>query len=121
MCLQTGSVPANLKVATVTPLLKKPSLDPSVLKKIRPISVLHFISKVLEKIELNQPQRFLSSNCIYEVFKSGFKSAHSTESGLLRVLNYIYLSTDSRDSVVLILLDLSAAFDTMHRPLLTII
>ncbi len=59
---------------------------------------------------LNQLQSFLSSNCIYEVFQSGFKSAHSTESALLRVLNYIYLSTDSGDSVVLILLDLSAVF-----------
>ncbi len=117
-CLQTGSVPTNLKVATVTPLLKKPSLDSSVLKKIRPISVLPFISKVLEKIVLNQLQSFLSSNCIYEVFQSGFKSAHSTESALLRVLNYIYLSTDSGDYVVLILLDLSAAFDTVDHTLL---
>ncbi len=35
-CLQTGSVPANLKIATVTPLLKKPSLDSSVLNIFRP-------------------------------------------------------------------------------------
>ncbi len=117
-CLQTGSVPANLKVAMVTPLLKKPSLDSSVQKFFRPISVLPFISKVLEKIVLNQIQSFLSSNCIYEVFQSGFKSAHSTESALLRVLNDIYLSTDSGDSVVLILLDLSAAFDTVDHSLL---
>ncbi len=117
-CLQTGSVPTNLKVAMVTPLLKKPSLDSSVLKHFRPISVLPFISKVLEKIVLNQLQSFLSSNCIYEVFQSGFKSAHSTESALLRVLNDIYLSTDSGDSVVLILLDLSSAFDTVDHTLL---
>uniref|UniRef100_A0A8C2BTF1 Reverse transcriptase domain-containing protein n=1 Tax=Cyprinus carpio TaxID=7962 RepID=A0A8C2BTF1_CYPCA len=117
-CLQTGSVPADFKVATVTPLLKKPSLDHTVLKKFRPISVLPFISKVLEKIVLNQLQHFLTSNSIYEVFQSGFKSAHSTESALLRVLNDIYLSTDSGDSVVLILLDLSAAFDTIDHSLL---
>ncbi len=119
-CLQTGSVPANLKVATVTPLLKKPSLDSSVLKKFRPISVLPFISKVLEKIVLDQLQHFLTSNCIYEIFQSGFKPVHSTESALLRVLNDIYITTDSGDSVVLILLDLSAAFDTVdHSTLLS--
>lgn len=117
-CLQTGSVPADFKVATVTPLLKKPSLDHTVLKNFRPISVLPFISKVLEKIVLNQLQHFLTSNSIYEVFQSGFKSAHSTESALLRVLNDIYLSTDSGDSVFLILLDLSAAFDTIDHSIL---
>ncbi len=52
---------------------------------------------------LDQLQHFLTSNCIYEVFQSGFKSVHNTESALLRVLNIIYLSTDSGDSVVLIL------------------
>lgn len=72
--------------------------------------LLPFISKVLEKILLEQLQHFLSSNGISEIFQSGFKSAHSTESALLRVLNDIYLSTDSGDSVILILLDLSAAF-----------
>lgn len=119
-CLKTGSVPANLKVATVTPLLKKPSLDPSVLKNYWPISVLPFISKLLEKIVLDQLQKFLSNNCIYEVFQSGFRTAHSTESALLRVLNDISLSTDSEDTVVLVLLDLSAAFDTIdHATLLS--
>ncbi len=109
-----------LEVATVTPLLNKPSLDSSVLKHFRLISVLPFISKVLEKIVLDQLQHFLTSNCIYEVFQSGFKSVHSTESALLRVLHDIYLSTYSGDSVVLILLELSAAFDTVdHSTLLS--
>jgi len=47
---------------------------------------------------------------------SGLPSAHSTESALLRVLNNIFISTDSGDSVVLILLYLSAAFDTVDHP-----
>ncbi len=95
-------------MATVTPLIKKPSLDSSVLNIFRPISVLPFISKVLEKIVLDQLQHFLTSNCKYEIFQFGFKSVHSTESAFLRVLNYIYITTDTGDSVVLILLDISA-------------
>ncbi len=60
----------------------------------------------------DQLQSFLSCNGISEMFQSGFKSVHSTETALLRVLNYIFVSTDS---VVLVLLDLSAAFDTVDH------
>ncbi len=81
----------------------------------RPISVLPFISKVLEKIVFDQLQSFLSCNGISEIFQSGFKSVHSTETALLRVLNYIFVSTDSGDSVVLVVLHLSAAFDTVDH------
>ncbi len=92
-------------MATVTPLLKKPSLDLSVLKNDRPISVLPFISKVLEKIVLFQLQSFLAVNNLFEHFQSA----------LLRVLNDIFLATDTGESVVLVLLDLSAAFDTINH------
>lgn len=85
-------VPAYLKVAAVTPLLKKHSLDLSVLKNYRPISVLPFISKVLENIACFQLQSFLAVNNLFEHFQSGFKTAHSTESALLRVLNDIFLA-----------------------------
>ncbi len=45
-------------------------------------------------------------------------NANSTESALLRVLNDILLATDTGDSVVLVLLDLSAAFDTINHSVL---
>ncbi len=117
-CLLTGSVPTCLKVATVTPLLKKPSLDTSDLNNFRPISVVPFISRILEKAVFCQLQLFLNKNHISEVFQSGFKPFHSTESALLRVLNDIYTATDAGDSVILVLLDLSAAFDTVDHTLL---
>jgi len=79
---------------------------------------LPFVSKVLEKVVLDQLQLFLKCNDISEKFQSGFKSAHSTESALLRVLNDIYRSTDTGDSVALVLLDLSAAFDTIDHSIL---
>lgn len=51
-------------------------------------------------------------------FLSGFRSRHSTEMALLRVLNGIYLSIDSGDPVALVLLDLTAAFDTVNHSIL---
>ncbi len=39
-------------------------------------------------------------------FQSGFRTGHSTESALIRVLNNILLKVDSGNRVVLVLLDL---------------
>lgn len=46
--------------------------------------------------------------------------SHSTESALLQVFNDTLLATDSGDSVILVLLDLTSAFDTVvHNILLS--
>ncbi|WP_419627697.1 hypothetical protein, partial [Thiolapillus sp.] len=53
--LATGIFPSCMKSAVVKPLLKKPSLDPNVLKHFRPVSNLPFVSKLIEKLVLDQP------------------------------------------------------------------
>ena len=47
--LSTGVFPSDFKKSLVIPLLKKPSLDPNVLKNYRPVTNLSFLSKILEK------------------------------------------------------------------------
>uniref|UniRef100_A0A9J7Y1L6 Reverse transcriptase domain-containing protein n=1 Tax=Cyprinus carpio carpio TaxID=630221 RepID=A0A9J7Y1L6_CYPCA len=117
--LQMSSVPLCLKQAVVHPLLKKDNLDPSDFNNYRPISKLPFLHKVLEKCVLNQISPYLISNNILDPFQSGFRAKHSTESALLRVVNDLLLSADSGNCTILLLLDLSAAFDTVdHRILL---
>ena len=58
---------------------------------------------------------YIDSNGLCEVFQSAYRTNHSTETALIRVYNDIALSIDSRKSVVLVLLDLSAAFDTVDH------
>ncbi|GAA6088096.1 uncharacterized protein LOC116682632, partial [Tachysurus ichikawai] len=48
----------------------------------------------------------------------GFRSRHSTESALFRVHNDILGALDVKSSVVLVLLDLTAAFDTVDHAIL---
>ena len=79
LSLQSGCVPPALKVAVIRPLLKKPTLDAEVLANYRLISILAFLSKVLEKVIASQLKDNLKHNILYEQFQSGFCSAHSTE------------------------------------------
>uniref|UniRef100_A0A3B3HMF5 Reverse transcriptase domain-containing protein n=1 Tax=Oryzias latipes TaxID=8090 RepID=A0A3B3HMF5_ORYLA len=113
--LAAGVVPSTFKHAMVQPILKKPSLDSAVLANFRPISKMPYISKLLEKVVYSQLEDFLNQHKIPEVFQSGFRPLHSTESALLRVSNDILLANDAGDYVVLVLLDLTAAFDTVDH------
>ncbi len=86
------------------PLLKKPSQDSNTLTSYRPIANLSFISKILEKIVSVQINSFLKENNILEEFRA----YHSTETTLTNIISDLKLNNVS----VLVLLDLSAAFDT---------
>lgn len=116
--LESGSVPSYFKQAVVEPLLKKPNLDPSLPKNYRPISKLPFTSKVLEKVVANQLNAFLANTNTLDKFQSGFRTKHSTETALLRVSNDILMAADSGECAVLIMLDLSAAFDTVDHSIM---
>ncbi len=99
-------------------ILLRSNLDSTELSNFRPISKLPFLSKVLEKVVVIQLQTFLRNNSVLEVFQSGFRALHSTESALLKVHNDILLTLDSGASAILVLLDLSAAFDTVDHNIL---
>jgi hypothetical protein len=116
--LTSGTFPSNYKDALVTPVLKKPSLDGDLLKNYRPVSNLSFVSKVLEKVVAAQLTKYLNDNGLAEPYQSAYRHGHSTETALLHVQNDIVHAVGQRKTVLLILLDLSAAFDTVNHEIL---
>ena len=117
LSIKTGIVPEKMKEAVVTPLLKKSTLPP-IMKNYRPVSNLSFISKVLERVVASRLKKYLADHNLDEVFQSAYKEGHSTETALVRVQSDILMSLDKQHVCLLILLDLSAAFDTVHHNIL---
>ncbi|KAJ1085082.1 hypothetical protein NDU88_005215 [Pleurodeles waltl] len=115
---ETATFPESWKHAEVNALLKKPKADPRDLKNYRPISLLPFPAKVIEKIVNGQLTRFLEDNNRLDTSQSGFSSKNSTETAFIAATNDIRTMLDRGDTTALILLDLSAAFNTIchHLP-----
>ena len=91
-----------------------------IFQNFRPISNLPMVSKVVEKAVADQFTRHILTNHLDEPFQSAYKAFHSTETALVKVQNDILQAIDQRQSVILLLLDLSAAFDTVdHSTLLS--
>ena len=111
--LQEGSFPSCFKTAHVTPLLKKAGLDKNILKNYRPVSNLSYISKLIEKAVAKQINEHIAHEGISNENQSAYRAFHSTETALLKIQNDIATSMDKGAAVGLVLLDLSAAFDTI--------
>ena len=60
----------------------------------------------------------MSKSNLNEKMQSAYRAFHSTETALTRVQSDILMSLDNKRSVLLILLDLSAAFDTIDHNIL---
>ena len=110
-----GVFPASQKQAIVFPRLKKPTLDPTILSSYRPISNLSSISKLIERVAAVRLVGHSEGNSLFPVHQSSYRHGHSTETAVLCVHNYIVSVLDIKRIVGLVLLDLSAAFDTVDQ------
>ena len=111
----TGKFPDALKDAIISPIIKKQTLDPNILKNFRPVSNIKIVAKIAEMAASSRLTEHLNQNNLNETFQSAYKPYHSTETARLKVKNDIAMSIDNKNAVFLVMLDLSAAFDTIDH------
>ena len=116
--LLRGHVPACFKSAFITPRLKKTGLNVADASSYRPISNLSVASKLLERLVCRRLFGYLQSADLLPTCQSAYCPNHSTETATLRVMSDILEFVDQGDVAVLVLLDLSAAFDTVDHDIL---
>ena len=115
--LEIGYFPGEWKSALVKPLLKKLDLE-LIFPSFRPVNNLPFISKLTEKVSVNQLSEHMNKAQPLPSGQSAYRPSHSTETALLKVQSDILLSMDDQKVTLLVMLDLSAAFDIIDQSIL---
>ena len=109
LSLESGLFVDDWKCALVLPLLKKPRLD-----------LLYNNYKLTEKAVFDQIHIHMMTHLLYPEFQSAYRKNHMTETALVRVTNDILMKMNTQEVTLLVMFDLSAAFDTVnHNILLT--
>jgi len=118
MSLANCVMPSSLKTATVSPLIKKSNLECDELKNYRPVSNLPYLSKLIEKVVVKQLDDHMLDNSLYRSDQSAYRRFHSTETALVKIMDSLLCAMDNKKCNLLVLLDQSAAFDTVNQDLM---
>ena len=106
------------KIAIIRQLLKKLGLT-LVYSNYRPVSSLPFLSKVVEKVVLDQFRKHHDNHRMIPDYQSAYHANCSCETALLKIMNDILWAMERQDITALIAIDLSAAFNTVDHNILT--
>ena len=115
-CLRAGVFPNLLKIAVIKPIYK--GGDSSEKNNYRPISMLPFMSKILEKLIENRLSLHLLNNSILHDKQFGFQKGRSTYMPHLLLQDTITKSFEESEYAIGIYLDLRKAFDTVDTEIL---
>ena len=111
-----GVFPNVLKTAQVLPTFKKRDIIEK--NNYRPISLISNVSKTLEKLMYKRLYSLLEENNSFCPYQFGFRSNHSTNSGLIEIAKQIRKACDKGLFACEVHLDLKKAFDTVHHNIL---
>ena len=115
-CIDKGIFPNEWKVARVCPIPKVK--NPTELNEYRPISVLPILSKIFEKVILNQLLSFIETHNVYKTTQSGYRKGHSSISLLMKLKDDIQRAMNNNEVMLSVFADYSKAFDTVNYKIL---
>ena len=84
----------------------------------RPVANVSFLSKVVERVVADHLQALLDETNALEPFQSGFRPCHGMEKALVTLFYDLLREADRGKTSLLVLLDISAAFDTVDHGIL---
>ena len=116
-CLEQAVFVRHWKSAIVRPLLKKIGLE-LISSNYRLVSNLSFLPKLLEKCALSQFMHHCETYNLLPDYQSAYQKGYSCETYNLKLANDILCNMEIQQVTPTILLDLSAAFDTVDHDLL---
>ena len=116
--LTSAEFPSTYKEAVIKPLLKKTGINQEDKKNYRPVSNLTYLSKTIERVVYKRLDSFFRQQHLVEPVQSAYREYHSTETALIKVQSDILQAIDNGELVVLVMLDLSSAFDTVDHAIL---
>ena len=110
--LDQGEFYTSWKEALVKPLVKNRILGTTMTNYI-PV-----ISKIVEKVTLDQFTQHCNRNSLLPNYQSAYRQHHSCETSLVKLVNDILWAMEKQLVTVVVILDLSAAFDIVDHDLL---
>ena len=117
LSLQSGIFPRSWKTAKVRLVLKKQEME-SITSNYIPMSNLPYISKLAEKAMLEQFNHHCNIHNLLPDYQSGYRENRSCETVLLKLTIDLLWSMERKNVTVMIVLKLSAAFDTVDHEVL---
>ena len=116
LSLEQGSMDC-LNCGVVTPLIKEldSAINNDVLKNYRPVTNLQLLGKLIERVVGYRLDAHMDSNKLHSSKQYAYKSEHSTEMLLTKVVDNLLVACDKKIPTLVMFLDLSAAFDTVDQ------
>ena len=111
----TTAFPRLWKHSIIIPIHKSGDIDEPT--NFRPINLFPILSKILEKVISTQLTEYLENNNLLNESQYAYRNNSSTEQTLVNVTEQIYKSIDKGKISLLVLLDLSNAFDSVNHDL----
>ena len=84
----------------------------------RPISLLSYIDKILEKAMHTRLYSYLNKTNFFCPNQFGFRENHSTELALMSILERTYTALEQKNWVLLLTIDFQKAFDVIRHDIL---